>query len=228
MTQPSFHDLPLRTQKRARTRIALVEALRRQLRERPLADIKISELARSAGISQATFFNYFPTKGDLLTHFIQLWSLRVGVIARDVLAEEGSALASVEALFEATATNTARQPALMLEIIAHHAHHGAQIDLEPVELAERLLFLPDEPDVASLSDEGLAGILPWLLSLAVSQGELPRSADIDQLTLAIIGVFFTVPLLFARTEPELLAPLYRQQLQLVWAAARSQERKEKS
>jgi len=228
MTQPTFQDLPLRVQKRARTRIALVDALRHQLRERPLAAIKVRELARVAGVSQATFFNYFPTKDDLLTHFIQLWSLQAGVVARDALASQDSGLAAIEALFEATALRTAENPATMLEIIAHQAHHGSDLTLEPIELAERLLVLPDEPDVEALSDEGLTGILPRLIARAVRRGELPAGTDVDQLMLATVGVFFTVPLLFARTAPDQLAPLYRQQLRLVWAAARSPELQEET
>lgn len=215
--------MPLRAQKRARTRIALIEALMPQLAERPLDEVQIGELAKAAGISQATFFNYFPTKGDLLTHFIQLWSLRVAVVARQTLVEHDDALAAIEALFVSTAVDSAAAPNVMLEIIAHQARMPANLDVQPIELAERLLFLPDEPDVMALSDQGLGGLLPEWIGLAVSRGELPASTDVMSLTLAAASVFFGVPLVVGRRSPEQIGALYRQQLQLLWAGARNPE-----
>ncbi|MCB9764366.1 MAG: TetR/AcrR family transcriptional regulator [Alphaproteobacteria bacterium] len=216
----SFTDLPLRDQNRARTRVALVNALADRLHDRQLEDISVAELCREAGVSQGTFFNHFPSKADLLTRFIQHWSLQVVVIARQARAEHKSALAAIEALFAATGQATAASPGLMLETIAHQARMPAELHLEPVEHAERLLLLPEVEDVMSLPDTGLQGILPVLLAQAIDQGELPASADVRTLTLALASVFFGVPLVMGRRMPNLITPLYLRQLQLIWAGAR--------
>lgn len=222
--QPGLWRLHLAPRRwRARTRIALVEALLPRLAQRSLEDIQVSELADAADISPATFFNYFPTKANLLTHFIQLWSLQVGIIAREVEAARDSALEAIEALFAATAEQATAGPRVMQEIIVHQARTLPSQWPSPIEHAERRLFLPDIDDVDALPDTGLTDIIPGLLTKAVERGELPTHTHIDQLTLAVASVFFGVPLLVGMQHPEAIAELQRQQLQLLWAGARAKQ-----
>lgn len=216
-------DLPLRTRKRAALRIALVDALVGQLATRTLAEVPVEELARAAGISQATFFNHFPGKVDLLTHFVQLWSLRMSALGRRVAAAEASALAAVEALFTATAAEAGAAPNVLLEIIGHQALAATRPRPPVVELAERLLLLPEEDDVASLPDQGLGALLPELLGLAVRRGELPRATEVPALTLAVASIFFGAPVVLGRSQLGQLGPLYCQQLRLLWSGARAGE-----
>jgi AcrR family transcriptional regulator len=215
-----FIDLPLRPRKRALTRKRLCDALVSHLATRPIEDVSVAELCADAGVSQGTFFNYFPAKGDLLTHFIRLWSLRVAVVARQAEASHASALSAIEAIFASTAADSLQAPNLMLEIIAHQARMPAELSLEPIEEAERLLLLPDEPDPMSLPDTGLGGLLPPLITKAVRAGELPPHTDVQLLTLTLAGVFFGAPLVLGRTAPEAIGPMWQQQLRLVWAGAR--------
>src|SRR5262245_57523197 len=147
-----FADLPLREQKHARTRVGLVDALIERLAARPLADIPAAELAAAVGISQATFFNHFPSKDHLLGGFIQLWSVEVAALSRRISAESDSALAAIEALFEFTAAAITPRPQVMLEIVALQARMPANYVLPAVPRGDRLLRLPDEPDVMALSD----------------------------------------------------------------------------
>jgi len=216
----SFNDLPLREQKRARTRLGLVEALTTRLETRQLEDIGVDELCREVGISQATFFNYFPNKPALLTRFIQLWSLKVGHLAAQVEALHESPLRAIEALFADTAADISPRPRLMLETIAHQARMPVDLELAPVERAERMLFIPGAEDVMALSDRGLGGILPAMLARAVAAGELPEGSDVQALTVAVASAFFGVPLILGPSQPALIGPVYQQQLRLIWAGAR--------
>ena len=221
MSTLRFEDQPIRAQKRARTRVALVEALLERLAERPLEDISTRELARAAGVSDATFFNYFPSKDHLLAHFIQLWTLRMGVVARQMCAEAPSALEAIEAILVTTAAWNLDRPRVMAEITAAQARLG-QFGVDgPIELAERLLYLPEADDVMDLPDRGLGDILPELVVRAIAQGELPPSTDVEGLTLAIASVFFGVPLVLGQDAANAVASLYRSQLHLLWAGARA-------
>jgi len=220
MENERFAALPLRVQKRARTRLALVEALAESLAEHSLDDVPVSALCKAAGISQATFFNYFPNKPALLTYFIQLWSLRVSALADDIISQHDSALRAIEALFASTADQSSQNPNIMLEIIAHQARATVGKHHAPIEQADRLLFLPEVEDVMALSDGGFGAVLPVLLALAVERGELPTGADVQILTLALANTFFGVPLVLGRSQAALVGGAYHQQLQLIWRAAR--------
>lgn len=55
---------------KARTREALVDALREQALQRPVDQITVEQLAESAGISRRTFFNYYPSILALVSEII--------------------------------------------------------------------------------------------------------------------------------------------------------------
>jgi AcrR family transcriptional regulator len=58
-------DLGLRERKKQQTRRLLADTARRLFAERGFEAVKVSEVARAADVSEATVFNYFPTKEDL-------------------------------------------------------------------------------------------------------------------------------------------------------------------
>jgi AcrR family transcriptional regulator len=59
-------ELGLRERKKLRTRQLIAETARRLFSERGFDAVPVSEVAREAEVSEATVFNYFPTKEDLV------------------------------------------------------------------------------------------------------------------------------------------------------------------
>jgi len=55
----------LRERKKEKTRRLLADTARRLFAERGFEAVKVAEVARAADVSEATVFNYFPTKEDL-------------------------------------------------------------------------------------------------------------------------------------------------------------------
>ena len=68
----------LRQKKFARTRLALATVLSNALMVQPLSEISVKALCREAEVSEATFFNYFPGKQNLMGYLAQLWLLELG------------------------------------------------------------------------------------------------------------------------------------------------------
>ena len=217
-----LEDLPLRERKRARIRLALLDALLERIGPRRIDQIPVRELCAEVEISEVTFFKHFPGKSDLLTYFIQLWTIEMAWYANQAAQAQGSALEAIGEIFERTGQDAAQHIEIILEVIAHQARMPKDLILPGVSTAERLLRFPDFTGVESLPSEGLDAILPRFLATAISNGELPPSSDIPSLTLALSSIFFGVPLCVGRHDPAAIAPLYRQQLALLWGYVHQQ------
>src|SRR5690606_34682172 len=57
----------LRERRRREVRQRILHAARELLSERDVESVRADEIAERAGVSRATFFNYYPSKSDLLT-----------------------------------------------------------------------------------------------------------------------------------------------------------------
>src|SRR5215470_9537722 len=79
--------LPLREKKFARVRLAILSAVLRLMQERSLAAISVREICDVAQVAPATFFNYFPSKEDVLVYYMRLWSIPVTLYCRAVTAQ---------------------------------------------------------------------------------------------------------------------------------------------
>lgn len=211
--------LPLRERKLARSRLTLLDAFVERMDQRPIEEIAVRELCAAAEVSEATFFNLFDGKPELVVFFIQLWSLEMAWVARGVLADKG-ALAAIEAVFAQTATSVAAHPRVMGEVIAAQARLDGPPPHRTLTLAERLLRFPDHPGIEALPAEGLDALFPWLLDEAVRRGELPADTDLRFLFLNLAAIFFGTPIALRAIDPAMVGPAWTAQLAMLWRGAR--------
>jgi len=83
-------ELGLRERKKQQTREAIADTALRLFTERGFDAVPVAEVAREANVSEATVFNYFPTKEDLVYHRLAAFETELLDAIRDRPAGEAA------------------------------------------------------------------------------------------------------------------------------------------
>jgi AcrR family transcriptional regulator len=210
----------LRQRKFARTRLALARVLADALGEESFAEVAVKRLCRTAEVSEATFFNYFPRKQDLLTYLAHLWLLELGWHVQRA-ASEAKGLPVVDKLFAEVARTCERRPGVLAELLAWIARGGGlHTGLDISELEKQLAF-PELPGIENVPIQGLDAWLLPQVEAAISRGDLPENALRPLVLGALLAMLLGVPLTLLGSDPARIASAYRQQLALVLAGIRA-------
>src|SRR5215475_11463600 len=81
-------ELGLRERKKLQTRQLIAETARRLFLERGFDAVPVAAVARAAEVSEATVFNYFPTKEDLVYQGMEVFETELLAAVRDRPAGE--------------------------------------------------------------------------------------------------------------------------------------------
>lgn len=203
--------------KAAETRIGILEATLARLDERPLASISASELADVAGVSPATFFNYFPSKDHILALFVQLWTIEMAW--RVSRHPENDPLGAIELMLASTAERSDEHPGVLAEIVAYQTRHHFGGELTPPTDEDLRRMFPDCEDIEQVSRQaGLETLVPPLLKRAVELGHLRADTPVDLVFAAVATIFFGAPVLVRQTESLTLEVAFTTQLRWLWDA----------
>ncbi|MCW7493631.1 TetR/AcrR family transcriptional regulator [Leptospira sp. 2 VSF19] len=212
-----LQQFSLKDRKFAKTRTRLTFAFLSELEFKSFDEIKIKDLCQIAEVSEPTFYNYFPEKGDLLLHYIQVWSLQVSVFAKEKkLAESGFGILS--ALFRYTAKESKKNPRVLLEIISFQARVRKKLQQPKLTKAERVLLFPKIDGIEDLEANGVEGIIRSALTFAAHNGELPTTTDWKSLSMAIASCFFGVPVISFQMNQN-IEKLWLESLYYLWCGA---------
>ncbi len=207
----------------AKNKRSLVNALLERLKEEAFNTIKISTLCKDAGVSQASFYNYFPQKKDMVVYFIQLWTLETSWYAQRE-SVSGAGLGVIESIFVRMADSIRKSPEIIGEVIAFQATNELPDEWPPLTDAEKKLAFPELEGIESVEGKGLDSILLPNLQIAVEKGELPESVSLMSLVIALTSLFFGVPILRRHLPTNQLGNIISEQLKLIWAGAHSMKK----
>ncbi len=212
----------LRERKYARTKLSLLDAAVQALESTPLESIAVKDLCESADVSEATFFNYFAKKSELLDYFIQLWNLE---LTWHHCHSKREGLALLEESFTRIARQFQQHPGVMAEIISHQSRQRGKPDLPEIGQAERLRAFPRLDGIDSQEITGLDRMWAIALQQAVSAGELPANTHLPSAISGLAALFYGTPLALGQGNVGTIGSAYRQQLNIFLAGLKAASRR---
>lgn len=210
-----MNELPLRERKYASTKAALLQAVLTRLEDQTLESISVKEVCYEAEVSETTFFNYFASKQAVILYLVQIWSVSVAWEMQQTLAQGGSHVDAICALFDLTAEQVVQSPGVMGEIVAWQSRNREEVDFTPLTNAEYALHFPDSAGIEQFEAQGIDQLLGIQLQAAYQAGELSEDCDLPALVLTLIAIFFVTPILLQQKQDADLGDTFRRQLQLV-------------
>ena len=161
-------EIGLRERKKQRTRAAIAETARLLFVERGFEAVSVAEIAREAEVSEATVFNYFPTKEDLVYSRLSAFEEEMLAAVRDRAQGESIAAAFARFISRPRGLLSSRDPKEVEQL----AGISRMIANSPALLArERQIFDAYTDSLAGLIGEetGAAAdsIEPWVVANAL-------------------------------------------------------------
>ncbi|MBI3396414.1 MAG: TetR/AcrR family transcriptional regulator [Spirochaetia bacterium] len=202
----------LREKKYAATRVGLLRAALVRLQATAFDSITVKDLCEDAGVAQATFFNHFPEKSDLLVYYMQIWGLSVS-LALEKRKGDG-AFQKILSVFEHTLSEMDDHPRLMFEIVAYIARAARPPEVVPLTVAERRLAFPNDPSALTATVLTLRDAFAGILREAKANKELRANANVDDLVTGIVSIFYGVPIATRGAHVDSIGTSYQKQLEI--------------
>ena len=161
-------EIGLRERKKQRTRAAIAETARLLFVERGFEAVSVAEIAREAEVSEATVFNYFPTKEDLVYSRLSAFEEEMLAAVRDRAQGESIAAAFARFISRPRGLLSSRDPKEVEQLVGI----SRMIANSPALLArERQIFDAYTDSLAGMIGEetGAAAdsIEPWVVANAL-------------------------------------------------------------
>jgi AcrR family transcriptional regulator len=181
-----IENVGLRARKKARTRAAIREAALALFAERGFERVKVADVADRADVSEATVYNYFATKEDLV--YGELETFRAAML--QAVRERGTGVSAAQAYRDFLLGQ--RAPAGTGEELARLVTITRIITTSPALLARERLV--DDASTAALAAEiaverraAATDVRPWVAAHALVGAHRALIAFLRQQVLAGVG-----------------------------------------
>jgi AcrR family transcriptional regulator len=213
---------PLRERKHAKTKVALTMAFVERLKSARLDEISIKEVCDSVDISEATFYNYFPAKIDLIYYYQQLLALKI-IWETNRKAKEDSPLHRIDVFFDVL-TQQINHPYLFYELVSIFVGQKFRPKSVTISPAERLYAFPKSKGIEDIPTMSLEDFLHKNLKESVQQEELPPGIHLHDIMIFLLTMLIGVPLAISYEKFNTIGAYYKRQLSFLWKGLGRRER----
>lgn len=204
----------LRERKRAKTKIAIMDAFMERLKRNRFDDISIKEVYQAAEVAEGTFFNYFPEKIDVISYYLYLTTLKIIWRAKKE-TPGGKYLPLINSVFRLVAeewknNNLTYQ---ILSVLLVQSERPKKVAISGLE--KRLAF----PDCADIEEAPSVSLDEWFrecVILAQKNGELPINTNVNDVVVSLITIISGTMLSIRFSNKDSCGYHYMRQVQALW------------
>jgi AraC-like DNA-binding protein len=202
----------LREKKYAKTKINLTKAFIERLKTTPFAEISIKDVCREAEVSEATFYNYFPQKLDVISYFQQLNLLKVEWQAAQNKGRL-TPLEIIEVSFDSFA-QTIKQPYLFYEIVSVFTAKRTRPGEGSLTAAEKFYAFPRCPGIEVIEVKSLDNFFSKYIKQAKAEKQIDKKIAVKDIMIILKSILVGVPLAIEIEEFNKLPRIFKRQLGL--------------
>jgi AcrR family transcriptional regulator len=206
--------LSLREKKLIKTKYALAIAFAQKLQTETFDSISIKDVCSQTDISEASFYNYFPQKIDVLSFLLKVKIFKIFYTIKP-LQQHLPFKKCIEKTFSLL-VDEIKHPFIFFEVLSLVGKHKCQMASFPLSLEELQCLYPECEDVSNIRLVPLKEFFEELIEYAMQKKEMAETTDKQALSQFLISLFIGVPLALSIDEFPQLIEIYRKHLSLVW------------
>jgi len=127
---------------KAKTRLNILDVVYKLGSTTNFEELMVTTIADKVGITEKTFYNYFPKKEDILKYMTSIWWLDLFVKQHE---EPLKGELAIRRIFEHTAKNVNEHPKLMASYVASLLTRDLEASSYNIEAVDRYVLYPDLP-----------------------------------------------------------------------------------
>ncbi|HRW58747.1 MAG TPA: TetR/AcrR family transcriptional regulator [Chlamydiales bacterium] len=209
-----MQDLSLREKKFIKVKWALVDAFIERLKKTKFDQISIKDVCLEAEVSEATFYNYFPKKIDVIFNYLAAQILKLKwKIHTD---KKRNPIQKIDSIFESIA-NYLKQPYLLIEMVSaisqYKLHKKPLINLNS---AEKRILCPDFPGIEDVSIVTIKEIIKDLIEEAKISKLIISEISSEDLSLVLHSILVGTPFTLGELGFKDLVEKYKLHLSIIW------------
>lgn len=216
-------EFSLREKKYAKTKLALLNEFIARSRVMKFADISIKEICEAVEVSEATFYNYFPQKKDVVFYHKALLGLRLGWIISNELKGQ-TPIQIIHEIFNIMSHSVEDRNLFYEFVMIMIAEENRRNALDfPLTAAEKYYAYPELKGIELIDYKNIEDLLRDQLENAKGQGLILPEVNIEEALISLFSIMIGAPLCMEKDAYPQFRAHYQTQLRWFWKAIGTEE-----
>ncbi|MBU4333685.1 MAG: TetR/AcrR family transcriptional regulator [Candidatus Omnitrophica bacterium] len=207
-------DYSLREKKISKTKIALMNEFVKRLEVTRFNDISIKDVCDSVEVSEATFYNYFPKKSDLVQYFKELLTLKT-IWEVEQKGSKMTPIEKIDLFFSVQADNMPNTNAFYELVSIFTGEKMRNIRLQ-LSASDKYYAFPDCEGIEEMPSMLFEEFLAAAMKQAIKDGSIVTKTKPADIVIGLMTIFVGIPLAIEEKDFVNLKNHYKKQLSVFW------------